>query len=174
MKVAKSILTIIILIVISASAQSQVTFDLPDFLWNSLKNHKSEASKTDDPSDNKPVVTSPEKTLWLVNTVFKDIYVSIAFYDFTNRKWITKGWYCIKANQKISVNMHNYAGIAYVHGYMPDDTGGILDQWGASTYFCVDTQPTYEIDDAGDFNCSTKAAFSQLNINEDINTFTFQ
>lgn len=118
-----------------------------------------------------------QNSIAMYNNTDKKIYCCYAFFDNTNKCWTSRGWYAIDSYTEKTLNLGNYVGDIYIHGYSTNPatfwTSETYNKWGKGYSFCINHGNTFEIRFADKINCDTRETFSQQKIKYGKNTWTF-
>lgn len=118
------------------------------------------------------VVTSFAQTkIKLRNNTSKKVFAALV-YRIQDGGWTSFGWYQIEKYSNKTIDIGNYSGDVFVHGY----SGVVLtSKWGRGYTFCIDPINQFRIYNADKLDCFSNAEFSKISdvLYGSTNNFTF-
>lgn len=100
-----------------------------------------------------------ESTLRLINNTSKTIYVAYAIYE-EDGGWTTEGWYKVESYDEREIDMDDYEGKVYIHGY------NATTSWGSDIYLCTGGSSAFTVRNADKIRCEYSRRFSQTRISK--------
>lgn len=103
------------------------------------------------------------------NNTSKEIFAAYAYYDNSEKCWISVGWYSVPAYGSKIVDIGNITGTIYTRG-----RAGLLKEWGAGdAYFYTDPYNAFKKLFADKSSSGTRHAFSKMTVSKGVNKRIF-
>ena len=118
-----------------------------------------------------PMLGMAQNVLRLENNTDNDVNAAYAYYNPSQKCWVSVGWYIVPRHNSKRIDLGNYVGQLFVHGKSQSLT--TKREWGDGDMLCVDEKDAFEIVCPRAVQCRVQKMFSKIDFPNGGNSFIF-